>query len=57
MEKVRTKEFKEDGAKQVIKFFENDFEKYEWINIKTDIINLAKELIKKHGTNTISSPK
>lgn len=49
--KVRTKEYTEEGAKQIIAFFEKDFEKYKWIFVKTEIINSAKEFIKQHGNN------
>ncbi len=51
--KVRTKEFTEEGAKQIISFFEKDFEKYKWIFLNTEIVNLSKELIKKHGNNSL----
>ena len=49
--KVRTKEFSEEKAKQVIAFFENDFENYNWIPVETSIINSANKLIKQHGNN------
>ena len=51
--KVRTKEFTEKNAKQIIQFFENDFNKYKWISVETVILNSAKELIKQYGNNSL----
>ncbi|MEN8119430.1 MAG: type II toxin-antitoxin system VapC family toxin [Bacteroidota bacterium] len=51
--KVRSKEFKKEGAKQVIAFFEKDFGNYQWISVQTVIINSAKELIKQYGNNSL----
>ena len=51
--KVRTKEFTEKNAKQIITFFENDFDKYKWIPINNIVLNSAKELIKLYGNKSL----
>jgi len=51
--KVRTNEFTEEGAKQIIQFFENDFEKFRWITVETTVLNSAKEFIKQYGNKNL----
>jgi len=48
-QKVRRKEFTESKAIEMITYFEKDFENYIWISVDNQIIEIAKELIKKHG--------
>ncbi|MBI4648654.1 MAG: type II toxin-antitoxin system VapC family toxin [Bacteroidia bacterium] len=43
--KVRIGEANEFEAMEAIRFFENDYYKYQWIDIDSEIINLAKNLL------------
>ncbi|OFX43537.1 MAG: hypothetical protein A2046_01420 [Bacteroidetes bacterium GWA2_30_7] len=47
--KVRTKEFIEVKAKEMITHFENDYNNFLWISIDKETISAAKELIKTYG--------
>ena len=47
--KVRTKEIEEGKAKTVISLFENDTDKFEWVNIDSSLINDATNLLFEFG--------
>ncbi|MBM2817268.1 MAG: hypothetical protein HW421_4030 [Ignavibacteria bacterium] len=47
--KVRIKEITKKVAKDLINAFENDFNKYNFININSDLIDSAQVLIMKFG--------
>ena len=47
--KIRQGESTEELGKEVIKNFEDDYAKYEWVKVDLEILNSAKELIKKYG--------
>ena len=47
--KVRTNEIDKANAKTAIEAFENDFNKYSWIEIGFDGIQLSKELLMRYG--------
>jgi len=47
--KIRQGESTEEEGKEVINNFEDDYSKYEWVKVDLEILNSAKELIKKYG--------
>ncbi|MCH8318162.1 MAG: type II toxin-antitoxin system VapC family toxin [Bacteroidetes bacterium] len=47
--KIRMGESTENEGKELIKNFESDYAKYEWVKVDLEILNSAKELIKKYG--------
>ena len=47
--KVRTKEIDKDNAIAVISLFQNDSDKFEWINIDNNLINTASHLLYNFG--------
>ena len=49
--KIRKGESTEDEGKELIKNFEDDYSKYEWVKVGLETLNSAKELIKKYGTD------
>ena len=49
--KIRQGEFIEEEGKEIIKNFEDDYFKYQWVKVNIETLNSAKELIKKYGTD------
>ena len=49
--KIRQGLFNEDEGKNMIKYFEDDYFKYQWVKVDIETLNSAKELIKKYGTD------
>lgn len=49
--KVRTKEITKEKAESIVSFFQNDYSKFEWIKLDSDVVNLAKDLISQYGTD------
>ena len=49
--KVRTKEITKEKAESIVSFFQNDYSKFEWIKLDSDVENLAKDLISQYGTD------
>ncbi|MCK4761861.1 MAG: type II toxin-antitoxin system VapC family toxin, partial [Candidatus Aminicenantes bacterium] len=49
--KIRQKEITENVGNTIISFFEEDFDKYQWIKIDSNIIQSASDLLKKYGNN------
>ena len=47
--KVRTKEIDKIIANTVIEAFEDDFNKYSWVEIDSESIQLSKELLMRYG--------
>lgn len=47
--KIRKSESTEEEGMEVIKNFEDDYSKYEWVKVDLEVLNSAKELIKKYG--------
>ena len=47
--KIRMQEISESQAKTLIEFFENDFDKYHFVQIDTAIIRQAGKLLIKYG--------
>ena len=47
MQKVRQKEITKEVSSKAIDVFKSDWDKYEWIEIDSTIINNAHDLIKK----------
>jgi uncharacterized protein len=48
--KVRTKELTQSEAQGLIESFEIDFEKYDFVNLDSDVLINARNLISKYGT-------
>jgi predicted nucleic acid-binding protein len=48
--KVRTGELMQDEALSLIDSFELDYDKYNFIELDSEIVNNARNLISKHGT-------
>jgi len=48
--KTRTSEVKNETANQIIKCFEQDFTKFQWITVNYNIIKQAQELLMKYGS-------
>jgi len=47
--KVREKEIEEQAAIEVSKFFQNDFDNFQWIMLQSDIVASASQLLMKYG--------
>lgn len=47
--KIRQREIIKITGLKVIEIFESDWDKYEWIEITSNIIKDAEDMIKKHG--------
>jgi len=47
--KVRTKEIENNRAKTVISLFEADVDKFKWVNINSNLINKASNLLYRFG--------
>ena len=47
--KVRERELDEKIAGEAIEYFQNDFDKFQWVALQADIIESAKSLLMKHG--------
>jgi predicted nucleic acid-binding protein len=48
--KVRTKELNEDIANELIKSFEADYDNYSFIEISSELIENARDLVNKYGS-------
>jgi len=53
--KVRTRELTFEQAKISISLFENDFERYNFITLNTIVIEKAKKLLSKYGSEGLRS--
>lgn len=53
--KVRMKEIDEEIAIIVISCFENDYDNFVWIKLKSDIIKSSSTLLMKYGTKGLRS--
>ena len=53
--KVRTNEINLSKAKEKIAFFQNDFLKYQWIEINEKLINLANYYLSKYRSEEHTS--
>jgi len=53
--KVRTEEIDELVALDVIKCFENDYDNFVWIKLKSDIMKSASKLLMKYGKKSLRS--
>lgn len=47
--KIREKEIKENAAIEVIKYFQDDADNFQWILLQSDIIDSASHLLMKYG--------
>ncbi len=47
--KIREKEIKENAAIEVIKYFQEDADNFQWILLQSDIIESASQLLMKYG--------
>lgn len=47
--KIREKEIKENAAIEVIKYFQDDADNFQWILLQSDIIESASQLLMKYG--------
>jgi predicted nucleic acid-binding protein len=47
--KIRQREITEEVGNAVIFCFEEDFNKFQWLKLSSDIIKRASELLKKYG--------
>ncbi len=47
--KIREKEIKENAAIEVIKYFQDDADNFQWIVLQSDIIDSASHLLMKYG--------
>jgi uncharacterized protein len=48
--KIRQKELSEETAVKVIECFENDYAKFQWIIVDSDLIHSASELLMHYGS-------
>lgn len=55
MRKVRMEEIDEEIAVNVISCFENDYDNFVWIKLKSEIIKSASTLLMKYGTKGLRS--
>ncbi|PIX32459.1 MAG: hypothetical protein COZ59_13875 [Bacteroidetes bacterium CG_4_8_14_3_um_filter_31_14] len=53
--KARMQEANEMEVKSVIRFFETDYSKYNWVILDSEIINSAKNLLNKYGKSGLKT--